>query len=436
MTNRITIVGAGLAGCEAAWQLVQRNMPVTLIDMKPAKHSPAHQADGFAELVCSNSLKAEHLTNASGLLKSEMRKFNSLILNAADQSRVPAGGALAVDRDRFSEIITRTLLEHPLVEFKTELVDHIPDAPCIVATGPLTDASLTSAFLSLPGFHALHFFDAAAPIITAESIDMDKVFRASRYEKGSDYLNCPMTEAEFNAFYDALISAELADLHDFEKKLVFEGCLAVEILASRGRQTLTFGPLKPVGLVDPRTGRESYAVVQLRQENEQGTLYNLVGFQTRLRWGEQKRVFSMIPGLENADFMRYGVMHRNTYLNSPDVLGRNYALKDNPLIRFAGQLTGVEGYMESTASGMVAAIGLFKALHAAEEPDFTGQTALGALERHVRTQTRNFQPMNANFGILDPLNMRVKGKRNRYEKLSERALDALNGIIDRYELRN
>ena len=265
---------------------------------------------------------------------------------------------------------------------------------------------------------------------------MEKVFRASRYEKGSDYLNCPMTEEEYNAFYDALVGAELAEVHDFEKKLVFEGCLAVEILASRGRQTLAFGPLKPVGLVDPHTGREPYAVVQLRQENEQGTLYGLVGFQTRLKWGEQKRVFSMIPGLESAEFVRYGVMHRNTFLRSPDILSRNYALSCQPLFRFAGQLTGVEGYMESAASGMVAAIGLFKALRGEEEPDFGGQTVLGALERHVRTPSPDFQPMNANFGILDPLPMRVKGKRNRYAKLSERALEALDAIIDRYELRN
>ena len=292
-------------------------------------------------------------------------------------------------------------MEHPLVTFETALVDALPDAPCIIATGPLTDPALTKALSALPGLRELHFFDAAAPIVAAESIDMDKVFRASRYEKGSDYLNCPMTEAEYNAFYDALVGAELAEVHDFEKKLVFEGCLAVEILASRGRQTLAFGPLKPVGLADPHTGKEPYAVVQLRQENEQGTLYGLVGFQTRLKWGEQKRVFSMIPGLEHAEFVRYGVMHRNTFLRSPDILSRNYALDGQPLFRFAGQLTGVEGYMESAASGMVAAIGLCKALRGEEEPDFGGQTVLGALERHVRTPSADFQPMNANFGILD-----------------------------------
>ncbi|MBQ3575683.1 MAG: methylenetetrahydrofolate--tRNA-(uracil(54)-C(5))-methyltransferase (FADH(2)-oxidizing) TrmFO [Clostridia bacterium] len=431
----VTIVGAGLAGCEAAWQLVQRGVPVRLIDMKPIKYSPAHKAEGFAELVCSNSLKAENLTNASGLLKAEMKEFNSLILSAAEKTRVPAGGALAVDRHKFSDEITSALKSHPLVTFESRLIEEIPEEPVIIATGPLTDPALNDAIAKLPGAKALHFFDAAAPIVTAESLNMDKVFRASRYDKGSDYLNCPMNEEEYNAFYDALMGAELAELHDFEKKLVFEGCLAVEILASRGRQTLAFGPLKPVGLIDPRTGKEPYAVVQLRQENEAATLYNLVGFQTRLKWGEQKRVFSMIPGLENAEFARYGVMHRNTYLNGPDMLGANYALKNNPMVRFAGQLSGVEGYMESTASGMVAAIGLYCALTGKPEPDFTGKTVLGALARHVSTPNANFQPMNANFGILEPLGERVRGKRFRYEKLSQRAIDVLNEVIDTYALR-
>ena len=431
----VTVVGAGLAGCEAAWQLVRRGIPVRLIEMKPVKFSPAHKMEGFAELVCSNSLKAEQMTNASGLLKAEMRALDSLILSAAEASRVPAGGALAVDRNLFSDRITQTLRNHPLVTVENAVVDEIPDAPAIIATGPLTDPALTAAIEKLPGAKSLHFFDAAAPIVTAESLDMDKVFRQSRYDRGgSDYLNCPMSEAEYNAFYDALVGAELAELHDFEKKLVFEGCLAVEILASRGRQTLAFGPLKPVGLIDPRTGKEPYAVVQLRQENEAGTLYNLVGFQTRLKWGEQKRVFSMIPGLEHAEFARYGVMHRNTYLNGPDMLGANYALKGNPLLRFAGQLTGVEGYMESTASGLVAAVGLACALTGKPEPDFTGKTILGALARHVSTPSANFQPMNANYGILEPLEARVKGKRNRYEKLSERAIDVLTEVIKSNEL--
>ena len=430
----VTIVGAGLAGCEAAWQLAKRGFPVRLVEMKPKKFSPAHKRDGFAELVCSNSLKAEQLTNASGLLKAEMRQMDSLILSAAEACRVPAGGALAVDRDLFSGKITQTLREHPLVSCESALVTEIPDDPCIVATGPLTDPALTEAIERLPGAKSLHFFDAAAPIVTADSLDMDKVFRASRYDRGSDYLNCPMTEDEYNAFYDALMGAELAELHDFEKKLVFEGCLAVEILASRGRQTLAFGPLKPVGLVDPRTGKEPYAVVQLRQENEAGTMYNLVGFQTRLKWGEQKRVFSMIPGLEHAEFARYGVMHRNTYLNGPDMLGANYAMKNRPLLRFAGQLSGVEGYMESTASGLVAAVGLACALSGRPEPDFTGRTILGALAPHVSTPSANFQPMNANYGILDPLENRVRGKRNRYEKLSERALEELSEVKRQYEL--
>ena len=430
MNNTVTVVGAGLAGCEAAWQLAQRGIPVKLIEMKPIKFSPAHHMTGFAELVCSNSLKAEHLSNASGLLKAEMKQLGSLILTCAEQARVPAGGALAVDRDVFSELVTEKIRNHPLITVENALVTEMPAGPCIIATGPLTDDALCAAISQMPGFSALHFFDAAAPIVTEESLDMSKVFRQSRYDKGSDYLNCPMSEDEYNAFYDALVEAELAPLHDFEKKLVFEGCLAVEILASRGRQTLAFGPLKPVGLVDPRTGKEPYAVVQLRQENEAGTHYNLVGFQTRLKWGEQKRVFRMIPGLENAEFSRYGVMHRNTYLNSPDVLGRNFAMKDDPTVRFAGQLTGVEGYMESTASGLMAGVALAHHLLGKPEPQFPGSTILGGLERHVRTHTSNFQPMNANFGILDRLPMKVKGgKKVRYEKMAEVAQEALAAAL-------
>ena len=435
MPDTVTIVGAGLAGSEAAWQLARRGIPVRLVEMKPVKFSPAHKSPGFAELVCSNSLTAEHLSNVSGLLKAELRAMDSLILRCAEESRVPAGGALAVDRDDFSGRVTAALEQHPLVTVERGVASEIPDVPAIVATGPLTDPALTDAIAARTGVGALNFFDAAAPIVTAESLDMSKVFRASRYGRGSDdYLNCPMTEAEYNAFYDALVGAELAELHDFEKKLVFEGCLAVEILASRGRQTLAFGPLKPVGLIDPRTGKEPYAVVQLRQENVQGTLYNLVGFQTRLKWGEQKRVFGMIPGLEHAEFARYGVMHRNTYLNGPAMLSRNFAMKGEPLLRFAGQLTGVEGYMESTASGLVAAVSLARAMAGQDEPDFTGRTIMGALERHVRTPSANFQPMNANFGILDALPFRVKGKKNRYEKLSEVAIDTLNEVIKQYEL--
>ena len=436
MPETVTVVGAGLAGCEAAWQLARRGVPVRLSEMKPVRYSPAHKRPGFAELVCSNSLKAEHLTNASGLLKAELRAMDSLILRCAEACRVPAGGALAVDRELFSDQVTRAMEEHPLITIERGVMDRVPQPPAIIATGPLTDPSLCDAIAEYTGARPLNFFDAAAPIVTADSLDMTKVFRASRYGRGSDdYLNCPMTEQEYDAFYDALIGAELAELHDFEKKLVFEGCLAVEILASRGRQTLAFGPLKPVGLTDPRTGRSPYAVVQLRQENAQGTLYNLVGFQTRLKWGEQKRVFGMIPGLEHAEFARYGVMHRNTYLKGPEVLARNYAMKGDPLLRFAGQLTGVEGYMESTASGLVAAVGLACALSGRPEPDFTGRTLLGALALHVMTPNANFQPMNANFGILEPLSERVRGKRNRYEKLSLRAIDTINEVIQDHELR-
>ena len=437
MTNdtKVTVVGAGLAGSEAAWQLVRRGIPVRLVEMRPEHTTPAHVSAGFAELVCSNSLKAEHLTNASGLLKAEMKLFDSLILRAAEEARVPAGGALAVDREKFSGFITRTLEDHPLCEVVRARVDEIPEAPCVIATGPLTDEKLAEAISRLPGMKALHFFDAEAPIVTAESIDMTRAFRASRYGRGEgdDYINCPMTEAEYNAFYDALISAELADVHDFEKKLVFEGCLAVEILASRGRMTLAFGPLKPVGLVDPHTGKMPFAVVQLRQDNAAGTLYNMVGFQTRLKWGEQKRVFGLIPGLEHAEFARYGVMHRNTYLESPQALAENYALKENPLIRFAGQMTGVEGYVESAASGMTAGIALAMRLQGREEIHFSGRTVMGALMRHTITPTTDFQPMNANFGILDALDERLRGgKKARYEKLSERALETMRATIEEY----
>ena len=351
-TNRVTVVGAGLAGSEAAWQLAVWGIPVHLIEMKPVRYSPAHRSPGFGELVCSNSLKAEHLSNASGLLKAELRAMNSLILKCAEASRVPAGGALAVDRERFSDAITAALEGHPLVTVERRVVSEIPESPAIIATGPLTDPALTGAIASRTGSGALNFFDAAAPIVTAQSLDMTKIFRASRYGRGSDdYLNCPMTEGEYNAFYDALAGAELAELHDFEKKLVFEGCLAVEILASRGRQTLAFGPLKPVGLVDPRTGAEPYAVVQLRMDNAAGSLYNMVGFQTHLKFGEQKRVFSMIPALHDAEFVRYGVMHRNTFLDSPRILDGDYMVKNDEGLYFAGQITGVEGYIESTASG-------------------------------------------------------------------------------------
>ena len=430
--NQVTVIGAGMAGCEAAWQLVKRGIPVKLIEMKPVRRSAAHTGDGFAELVCSNSLKAENLTSGSGLLKAEMKLLGSLLLECAEKARVPAGGALAVDRDIFSAEATKALREHPLVEVEIKAVEEIPEGPAIIATGPLTDAPLAEAIRREEGADSLYFFDAAAPIVTAESLDEEKIFRASRYGKGDgdDYINCPMDEETYRAFYDALTTAERADVHGFEKKMVFEGCLPVEVLADRGFQTLAFGPMKPVGLVDPRTGKEPYAVVQLRRENAEGTLYNLVGFQTRLKWGEQKRVFSMIPGLEKAEFARYGVMHRNTYLNGPQVLDKNFVWKKHPDIRFAGQMTGVEGYMESAASGMVAGLNMARQLLGQNEVEFGGKTIIGALEKHTRTPSENYQPMNSNFGILDRLSERVKGKRNRYEKMAEVSLAEMKRIIE------
>ena len=433
MNDFVTVVGAGLAGAEAAWYLARRGRRVKLLEMKPLCFSPAHTRDGFAELVCSNSFKAEHLANASGLLKAEMKRMGSLCIEAAEKTRVPAGAALAVDRDLFSDYVTRALRSHPLIECEARLVDQLPDPPAVIATGPLTHDSLASQLEKLCG--TLHFFDAASPVVTKDSIDGGKVFRASRYGRGSDYINCPMTREEYDAFYDALLHAETADPQGLEKKLVYEGCLAVEILASRGYGTLLFGPLKPVGLTDPRTGRQPYAAVQLRQENEAGTLYNLVGFQTRLRFGEQKRVFGMIPGLEKAEFARYGVMHRNTYLNSPDILGKNYALKSDPRIRFAGQITGVEGYMESAASGIVAAAGLDALLSGREEPDFTRGTLIGAMADYVTRENRDFQPMNGNYGLMDPPAVRIRGKKERCEAMSASALALLDSIASEHAAR-
>ncbi|MGI6172333.1 MAG: methylenetetrahydrofolate--tRNA-(uracil(54)-C(5))-methyltransferase (FADH(2)-oxidizing) TrmFO [Christensenellales bacterium] len=437
MNKRVTIVGAGLAGCEAAWQIAKRGLFVRLIEMKPKRFSPVHRMEGFCELVCSNSLKGTQLTAASGLLKAEMEKMDSLVMRAAQAARVPAGGALAVDRDMFSRFVTDFLSSHPKIEIVRDIATEVPDAPAIVATGPLTDAPLAESIQRMLGEKSLYFFDAAAPIVTKASLDMDKVFAQSRYDKGEgEYLNCPMTEEEYRAFYEAFSSAETAEPHDFEKRLIFEGCIAIEILASRGYMTPVFGPLKPVGLTDPKTGKMPFAVVQLRQDNAEGTLYNLVGFQTRLKFGEQKRVFSMIPGLEKAEFARYGVMHRNTYLHSPRLLGRNYALKGEPLLRFAGQMTGVEGYVESAASGIVAGISLAEHLLGRDEPDFTRRTLMGALEAYVRTENADYQPMNANFGILEPLPERVRGKRFRYEKLAERALETIDTIAQELQERN
>lgn len=430
MSDRVTVIGAGLAGCEAAWQLVRRGIPVRLVEMKPGKSSPAHHTAGFAELVCSNSLRSDQLTNAVGLLKEEMRVCGSLIMEAADASRVPAGGALAVDRTQFSSIITNRLKEHPLVVVEEAEASEIPVSPAIIATGPLTSEKLSDTIQILPGLSTLNFYDAAAPIVIADSIDMDKVFRQSRYDRGNDYLNCPMNEAEYNAFVDALLDAETAEVHGFEESAIFEGCMPVESMARRGRMVLAFGPLKPVGLKDPRTGKEPFAAVQLRQDDAGATMYNLVGFQTRLKFPEQKRVFGMIPGLENAVFARYGVMHRNTFLNSPGFLNEHFEVISRPELYFAGQITGVEGYVESAASGLVAGLSLAAQLKGDPKPVLPGFTALGAMGRYVATPNRNFQPMNCTFGLIDGLpvdgqHKRIRKKADRYMAISQRSLDWL-----------
>lgn len=422
----VTVVGAGLAGCEAAWQLVKRDVPVTLIEQKPHAMSPAHHSPLFAELVCSNSLRSDRLQNAVGLLKEEMRRMDSLILAAADRARVPAGGALAVDRDSFSGYITDALKSHPLLTVREEEVTSIPDGPAIIATGPLTSDALAQAIAAMPEVSTLNFYDAAAPIVTAESLDMSKVYRASRYGRGDDYLNCPMSREEYDAFVEALLTAETAPVHGFEETKVFEGCMPVESMARRGHMVLAFGPLKPVGLPDPRTGRDPYAVVQLRQDDAAGTLYNLVGFQTRLKFPEQKRVFGLIPGLENAEFARYGVMHRNTFLNSPGLLDSHYQMLSRPGLYFAGQMTGVEGYVESAASGLVAGICAARQQQGLALPDFPRTTALGALAHYAAADNRNFQPMNVTFGIMEGWPERVRGgKQARYEKIAQRALDTI-----------
>jgi len=431
MTGAVQVVGAGLAGCEAAWQLAERGIPVELVEMKPGKKTPAHTADTFAELVCSNSLRADGLANAVGLLKEEMRRLNSLILACADAVRVPAGGALAVDRTAFTDSVTQRILEHPLITVRSAEVTSIPTGPAILATGPLTSDALSAEIQKLmPETEQLHFYDAAAPLVTLESIDPDRVFYASRYDKGTpDYINCPMEKEEYLAFWNALICAEEAPVHGFDDSGVFEGCMPVEVMARRGEDTLRYGPLKPVGLKDPRTGKEPYAVVQLRRDNQAGTVFNLVGFQTHLRFPEQKRVFSMIPGLENADFVRYGVMHRNTYLDSPRLLDRYYRLRSRPEIRFAGQITGVEGYVESAASGLLVGIETARELLGKPPADFPRQTAIGALALYVSdASVLDFQPMNINFGIIDPLDHRVRGKRNKNMAISERALAQIEAM--------
>ena len=422
----VKVIGAGLAGSEAALQLADRGISVTLYEMKPKKFSPAHHSESFAELVCSNSLKAERIENACGLLKEEMRHFNSVMMQAADISRVPAGGALAVDRDKFSEFITKKIKSHPLITVVCDEITHInPDEYTIIATGPLTSDSLSEAIRELTGDDGLSFFDAAAPIVTKDSIDFDKVFYGARYDKGTaDYINCPMTQEEYTKFYNELVNAEKAELKDFENSKVFEGCMPVEVMASRGFETLTFGPLKPVGLTNPKTGKDdSYAVVQLRQDNIEGTLYNLVGFQTNLKFGEQKRVFSMIPGLENAEFIRYGVMHRNTFINSPKLLDCYYRMRKYPKVYFAGQITGVEGYVESASSGIMAGYNLSCVLNEKPLPELNNKTVTGALSLYISNEANtSFQPMNANFGIVEKLDVKIRKKQERYEQVARRAL--------------
>lgn len=432
--NRVTVIGAGLAGSEAAWQLASRGVPVTLYEMRPVVKTPAHHTDKFAELVCSNSLRANGLTNAVGVLKEEMRMLNSLVLGSADRNAVPAGGALAVDRDGFSGEITRTLHEHPLIEVVNEEIREIPrDGIVIIATGPLTSPALSEQIRSLTGEDYFYFYDAAAPIVEKDSIDMSKVYLASRYDKGeAAYLNCPMTEEEFDAFYEALITAEVTQLKEFEKEVYFEGCMPIEIMMRRGKQTALFGPMKPVGLVNPHTGKLPHAVVQLRQDNAAGTLYNLVGFQTHLKWGEQKRVFSMIPGLENAEFVRYGVMHRNTFINSPKLLQPTYQLKERPTLFFAGQMTGVEGYVESAASGLIAGINAAQTYAGREGIVFPEDTTLGSMARYITTADfKHFQPMNANFGLFPKLDTRHRKKAEKNEALARRALDSLRAFMER-----
>ncbi|MGG3306375.1 FADH(2)-oxidizing methylenetetrahydrofolate--tRNA-(uracil(54)-C(5))-methyltransferase TrmFO [Paenibacillus lautus] len=436
-SQRVTVIGAGLAGSEAAWQIASRGVPVTLYEMRPVVKTPAHHTDKFAELVCSNSLRANGLTNAVGVLKEEMRMLNSLVIGSADRNSVPAGGALAVDRDGFSGEITETLHQHPLIEVVNEEIQHIPEEGIVViATGPLTSPALSSQIRELMGEDYFYFYDAAAPIVEKDSIDMSKVYLASRYDKGeAAYLNCPMTEEEFDAFYDALINAEVAQLKEFEKEIYFEGCMPIEIMMKRGKQTALFGPMKPVGLVNPHTGKLPHAVVQLRQDNAAGTLYNLVGFQTHLKWGEQKRIISMIPGLENAEIVRYGVMHRNTFVNSPRLLEQTYQVKTRPNLYLAGQMTGVEGYVESAASGLIAGINAARAALGQEGIVFPQESTIGSMAYYItHADPDNFQPMNANFGLLPSLEKRIRNKKEKNEALASRALDGVRIFINANEL--
>ena len=426
---QVTVIGAGLAGSECAWQLAQRGIDVTLREMKPEKKTPAHLTEHFAELCCSNSLRSDQLENAVGLLKEEMRRLGSLILECADATRVEAGGALAVDRHGFAAMVTEKIRNHPRITVVPGEVTEIPEGEVVIASGPLTSDALAETLQGLLGENSdLHFFDAAAPLVSAESVDMEKAWFGSRYDKGGDdYVNCPMNREEYDAFWEALTTAQEAEVHGFEDGMVFEGCMPVEVMARRGHDTLLYGPLKARGLDDPRTGRWPYAVVQLRRDNADGTVYNLVGFQTHLRFPEQKRVFSMIPALHDAEFLRYGVMHRNTFLNSPRLLDRYYRLKAEPRISFAGQMTGVEGYVESAASGFLVGVETARRLRGMEPVNFPQETAIGALGLYVSNQSIvAFQPMNINFGIIPPLDHRVKGKRNKNAELSQRSLAVID----------
>lgn len=430
MVATVNVIGAGLAGSEAAWQIANRGVKVRLYEMRPVKQTPAHHTENFAELVCTNSLRANQLTNGVGLLKEEMRQLNSVVMQAADKHNVPAGGALAVDRDSFSKAITAAVKSHPNVEVITEEVTSIPSGLTVVATGPLTSDLLAKEIVKFTGDDGLYFYDAAAPIVAKDSLDMDKVYLKSRYDKGeAAYLNCPMTEEEFTAFHKELVNAEMAELHDFEDEKFFEGCMPIEEMASRGAKTMLFGPLKPVGLEDPKTGKEPFAVVQLRQDNAVGDLYNIVGFQTHLKWGEQKRVFSMIPGLENARFVRYGVMHRNTYLRSPEMMTATYQTKARSDLFFAGQMTGVEGYVESAASGLYAGINAARLALGQEPVVFPTETMMGAMAHYItHASKKNFQPINANFGIVPRLKQKIRDKRERNLQLSQRALTILDAF--------
>ena len=436
----VTIIGGGLAGCEAAWQLAKRGVPVELYEMKPQRKTPAQSLDTMAELVCSNSLRSDRLTNAVGLLKAEMRKLDSLIMRAADETAVPAGGALAVDRTAFSACVDQAVRQHPLIRLHQEEVTEIPsEGTVVIATGPLTSDALSAAISRMDGLSTLHFYDAAAPIVTADSLNMDKVYCLSRYDRGADYLNCPMNREEYMAFVRELQTAQTVDVRGFEEKAVFEGCMPIESMAKRGDMAIAFGPLKPVGLPDPRTGKEPFAVVQLRRDNFAGSLYNIVGFQTRLTWPEQRRVFGMIPGLENAEFARLGVMHRNTFLNSPGFLDDTFRVMAQPRISFAGQITGVEGYVESAASGLLVGLSIAYRQQGKQPPHFSGQTALGAMGRYVSAPNKRFQPMNCAFGLIDPLEVapgekRIRNKQQRYERISERALTEIDRLIAQMEL--